>query len=407
MPNNIHELLSSASDKDIKRRCIGGLIAYAAQCERDNPGSAEVPEIRELVGRIASFWGLDGLSDETLQTDFLRPFDLMTGAVSAGVELTDGFYNQRIAAVYGLVYYSSDLADTHGIDALGEIMAMRDLTMEIAAAWQLDTEDFGPLDLDAMTYRGERQREKLKDLLNTPLDANTYLVNAELADGWMPVGGLCLSMLPEDFQTEWADILESPVMRIIEDGAYGKEIFVYVDDGQRLQDFPFALLPIYKLAQEQEQAQTGESLPASRKAELFDMLMQTTHENDPCDNWYGLLHEIGMDEDEMRAAGLDLPELKVTPEAVKDTVDHIIAEIMKTHMEGHQIYIDFSVSDLVTKCGFDPESCSLASDMFYEELSSREEIATAEIRLDKLIVRPEAGIIDQLHKLDPPGLTMQ
>jgi hypothetical protein len=225
-------------DKELKRRCIGGLVAYAAQCERDNPGSAQVPEIRELVGRIASFWGLDELSDETLQQNFLRPFDLLTGAVRAGAELTDGFYNQRIAAAYGLVLYCSDLADTHGMDALGEIYEIRDLTMEIAAAWQLDTEDFGPLNLDAIIHKRDSQTLKLKDLLSTPLDANTYLVNADLEDGWMPVGGLCLSMMPGDFQTKWADILERPVVKIVEDGAYGKEIYLHVSDGKRCRIFP-------------------------------------------------------------------------------------------------------------------------------------------------------------------------
>ncbi len=47
--------LSEMDDKELKHRCIGGLIAYAAQCERDNPGSAEVPEIRDLVWRLASY----------------------------------------------------------------------------------------------------------------------------------------------------------------------------------------------------------------------------------------------------------------------------------------------------------------------------------------------------------------
>lgn len=86
---------------------------------------------------------------------------------------------------------------------------------------------------------------KLKDLLNKPLGNNTYLVNAEHDDGWMPVGGLCLSMMPEAFRTEWSDILESPVIKTLEDGAYGKEIHLHISgDGRRLQDFPFAILPL-------------------------------------------------------------------------------------------------------------------------------------------------------------------
>jgi hypothetical protein len=76
------------------------------------------------------------------------------------------------------------------------------------------------------------------------LDSSTYLANAEHDDGWMPVGGLCLSIMPEDFQREWADILESPVVKTLEDGAYGKEIHLRIDDSGRLQDFPFAILPL-------------------------------------------------------------------------------------------------------------------------------------------------------------------
>jgi hypothetical protein len=135
--------------------------------------------------------------------------------------------------------------------------------------------------------------------------------------------------------------------------------------------------------------------------------MESIGDDAPGDNWYGILHDIGMDEDEMRAAKLDLPELKVTPEAVEGMVNHIISEIKKTKMEGHQIYVEFSVSELVSLCGFDPESCTLASDMFYEELYSREEIGGAEIRQDKLFVRPESNLIDRLHHLESPDLTMQ
>ncbi len=314
MEDNIIRELSEMGDKELKHRCIGGLIAYAAQCERDNPSSAWVPEIRELVGRIAFYWGLDGLSEETLQKDFLQPFDMMTGAVKAGAELPDAFYNQRIAAVYGLTKYCCDLADSHGSEAMGEIHSIYNLTMEIAVAWQLDAQDFGPLGLDAAIHTGG--------------------------------GG-------------------------------------------------------------QHQEQNSDPLPASRKAELFDELMHTTREHDPGDNWYDMLHEIGMDEDEMRAAGLDLPELKVTPEAVEAMVDYLISEIKKTHMEGHQLRIEFSLNELVARFGFDPRSCALAREMFEEEVAAREEITSAGIIDGKLLVKPENSIIDQLHELEPPGLTMQ
>lgn len=144
----------------------------------------------------------------------------------------------------------------------------------------------------------------------------------------------------------------------------------------------------------------------SRKAELFDILMESTHDSDPCGDWYGMLHGIGMDEDEMCEAGLDLPELKVTEEAAESMAEYIVSGIMKTKMEGHQIYIEFSVSELAARFGLDTESCTLAEDMFFEELYSHEEIDTAEILNGKLYVKPENSIIGRLHEMEPPGIQM-
>jgi hypothetical protein len=149
------------------------------------------------------------------------------------------------------------------------------------------------------------------------------------------------------------------------------------------------------------------ALPISRKAELFDGIMESIDGNDPGENWYDMLIEIGMKEAEMRALKLDLPELKILPESAKAMVDIIISEILKTKMEGHQLYIEFSVSELASRCDCNPSSCSYANDMFYEEIATREEIANAEILYDRLLVMPVPNLIERLHHLDSSGLTRE
>jgi hypothetical protein len=149
------------------------------------------------------------------------------------------------------------------------------------------------------------------------------------------------------------------------------------------------------------------ALPTSRKAELFDGIIESIGGNDPGENWYDMLIEIGMEEAEMRALKLDLPELNISSESAKVMVDIIISEILKTKMEGHQLYIEFSVSELASRCDFNPSSCSYANDMFYEEIATREEIANAEILYDRLLVMPAPNLIDSLHHLDSPGLTRE
>jgi hypothetical protein len=151
----------------------------------------------------------------------------------------------------------------------------------------------------------------------------------------------------------------------------------------------------------------GGALTILRKAELFDRIMESTRENEPEGCWYDLLLEIGMDEGEMRAAGLNLPELSITQGAVKDMVDLIISEVKKTKMEGQQIYIELSVSKLVARSGFGLGSCTLANDMFYEEIATRKEISDTEIQYDRLLVRPVPDLIDRLHCLEPSGQQME
>jgi len=241
---------------------------------------------------------------------------------------------------------------------------------------------------------------RLKDLLQKPLDNNTYLVNAESQSGWMPVGGLALSMMPDEFQKQWSDILESSVEKITNDGAYGKEIYLIVADDKRLQGFPFAILQFYG------QEQKNDAISDSRKANLFDSLIESISEPTPSDNWYDIFREIGMSNEEMLSMGLDLPELKVTQKAVEDMAEYVVRQIMNKEMGETQTHITISLDELASRFGVDLESCELAEEMFIQELYNREEIADAECTRGDLWIKPDESILAQLRATPQPTMGM-
>jgi hypothetical protein len=150
----------------------------------------------------------------------------------------------------------------------------------------------------------------------------------------------------------------------------------------------------------------GEALSVSRKAGLFDNLLESVEGLMSDGSWYDIFRNIGMDDDEMRVAGLDLSEQKLTESAVSKMVDHIVDVIQNTHMEGHQLHVDFSASDLAERFDVDLESCQLAEDMVFAELFSREGINNAELIDGRLFVKPDNDLIARLHEPEPPGLTM-
>jgi len=63
-------------------------------------------------------------------------------------------------------------------------------------------------------------------------------------------------------------------------------------------------------------------LTSSRKANLFDSLIEVISEPTPDNNWYNIFREIGMSNEEMQSMSLDLPELKVTQKAVEDLAEY-------------------------------------------------------------------------------------
>ena len=137
-------------DQILMRKCIGGLIIYAAQCAEDTPDSPKIAEIRSLIESIAAYWNLDEFSPEKLQKDFLLPFDFLTETIKSGASLPGHLKEYNVAVIYGLYRHCEDLVYSQGNEAKDEILSIKKIAVEIDKSWRLAL--YGKDDLATWPY---------------------------------------------------------------------------------------------------------------------------------------------------------------------------------------------------------------------------------------------------------------
>ena len=143
-------------------RCVDGLGLYAAQIASEDRFSPQVGELRLLVERLGSYWGLSVNGGIGPATGFLQAFDGRVHDAGSGGEAQGDVYQTAHNVLFGLYHYGEDMVASQGAEAMGDILAISERMKNIGAAW-----GFEPNVLEDLTTRLEA---KVRGMLNrTPM----------------------------------------------------------------------------------------------------------------------------------------------------------------------------------------------------------------------------------------------
>ena len=141
---------SYRQDKALIQKCIEGLTLHAAQIAQTAPQSVQVVGLRMQIENLVYYWGIS--DDATaIKRDYLQRFDDLVSdpAACKGVEVTAG---HCASIVHGLHRYCMEMAVSQGSDAIDDMLAVKDLMIEIATDLK-----FEPKALDVMTAEIEAE----------------------------------------------------------------------------------------------------------------------------------------------------------------------------------------------------------------------------------------------------------
>ena len=134
-------------DKAMTVRCIDGLTQYAAELRQrgGSEGQAKIPALRELVGQLTTYWGLQEEPGGMDKAGHQAAFDRRVEEAAITATPLEATGAQKSDAVYGLYRYAMDLIPNLGVDAQADVEGCRDLIRELEAWW-----DFGSPALDRL-----------------------------------------------------------------------------------------------------------------------------------------------------------------------------------------------------------------------------------------------------------------
>lgn len=141
---------------------------------------------------------------------------------------------------------------------------------------------------------------------------------------------------------------------LIQDYDFSWDLFVEIGSNKSGQESLSGIwgLTVYDNGGETEEIQENR-LTDSRKAELFDDLLSNVPSLMSDGSWYDIFQGIGMSDEEMRTAGLDLPELKLTDQAVMEMAEYVAGQVRDAVMEDGQTHITIPLADLTAQFGID------------------------------------------------------
>lgn len=127
------------ADKALAVRCVGGLTQYAAELrQKAGPGAQErIQALRELVGCLASYWGLEDEPGGMDEAGCREAFDRRLAEAGEADRPWSPTPEQKSDTVCGLYRYAMDLIPNLGVEAEKDILGSRDLIREIEQFWDL------------------------------------------------------------------------------------------------------------------------------------------------------------------------------------------------------------------------------------------------------------------------------
>ena len=151
-------------DKALAVRCIDGLTQYAAELRQKvyPQGENKIRALRELVGQLSPYWGLQDEPGGMDGTGYQAAFDLRVAEAAATASPLEVTSAQKSDTVYGLYRYAMDLIPNLGVDAQADIFGARDLIREIEKFWDFGSPMLDDLcaDIDhAMSAQAARERD--------------------------------------------------------------------------------------------------------------------------------------------------------------------------------------------------------------------------------------------------------
>jgi hypothetical protein len=161
-------------DKALMGRCVDGLGLYAAQIAAVNKTANKIDEIRKFAERLVGYWGLDCGENVTPPRDLLEAFDERVSNAKTGGAVMGDVYQSAPNVIFGLHRYGEDMVVSQGEDAMGDILDVRDLMKEIAAAWE-----FEPDVLNDLTAHLEREVREMLDNITLPGQPTSGLKNTD------------------------------------------------------------------------------------------------------------------------------------------------------------------------------------------------------------------------------------
>lgn len=134
-------------DKALAVRCIDGLTQYAAELRQwgGAEGLAKITALRELVGQLPTYWGLQDVPDGMDGAGHQAAFDRRVEEAAIAAAPLEATGAQKSDTAYGLYRYAMDLIPNLGVDAQADVEGCRDLIRELEAWW-----DFGSPVLDGL-----------------------------------------------------------------------------------------------------------------------------------------------------------------------------------------------------------------------------------------------------------------
>jgi hypothetical protein len=144
-------------DRALIRRCIDGLVFFAARLAEDDPHSPQIPEYRQLIDTLVSYWGLDSGENVKRAEDYLKIFDDRVKEAAAGGLVNTYTYQTGDDIILGLHRYGMEMVVAQGDSAIADIMSVSKLMKEIGPDI-----DFEPETLRVLTAELEAEARALE-----------------------------------------------------------------------------------------------------------------------------------------------------------------------------------------------------------------------------------------------------